>query len=161
MIFNYLLRHRPAAYFLNPASGMLGKISDTIGKNSRRTLMRINLTIILLFFILALVTATGFAQNLTISKDNASIKSIFKDIKKQTGLAIIYQTQHISSFTPISLQVRIILRAISPRLAMSIFLNIDLFFRMCRCANVKMCEWEYCQFAHLHIYSFAHLHRFY
>ncbi|WP_245222036.1 TonB-dependent receptor [Pedobacter kyungheensis] len=105
MIFNYLLRHRPAAYFLNAASGMLGKIASTIGKNSRRTLMRINLTIILLFIILAQVTATGFAQNLTISKDNASIKSIFKDIKKQTGLAIIYQTQHISSFTPISLHV--------------------------------------------------------
>src|SRR6201985_2479243 len=55
---------------------------------------------------------------------------------------------------PISLQVRIIRRAISPRLAINIFLNIVLNVQICGYANVQR-AFKYANY--LHIRTSAHL----
>ncbi len=57
---------------------------------SRKQLMRINLTTVLLVTTMMQVSAGGFAQKLTLNQSKITIKQIFKEIKKQTGYDVFY-----------------------------------------------------------------------
>jgi TonB-linked SusC/RagA family outer membrane protein len=58
---------------------------------AKKQLLRImKLTIVLLIATIMQVSATGFAQKLTLSHNKVSVKQIFKEIKKQTGYDVFY-----------------------------------------------------------------------
>lgn len=70
-----------------------------------RLIMRINLTCILLFSVLLQVSASGLAQNVSISKKNISLQQLFVVIKAQTGYDFLYEPQMLYFSKPISLDV--------------------------------------------------------
>jgi len=51
------------------------------------------------------VSATTLAQNLTIKKENASLKAIFTEIRKQTGYIVLYQQEQIKSAKAVTLDI--------------------------------------------------------
>ncbi|WP_246104285.1 SusC/RagA family TonB-linked outer membrane protein [Mucilaginibacter corticis] len=56
----------------------------------RKTYVVMKLTTILLLVGVLQLSAAGFAQTVTISRHNASLETLFKDIKKQTGYTFFY-----------------------------------------------------------------------
>ncbi|MCX2584390.1 SusC/RagA family TonB-linked outer membrane protein [Pedobacter sp. MR22-3] len=54
------------------------------------------LTAILLIVSLFQVSASTMAQSITLSRQNASLKSIFSDIKKQTGYVFLYSSAEVN-----------------------------------------------------------------
>ncbi|MCC8426486.1 SusC/RagA family TonB-linked outer membrane protein [Mucilaginibacter sp. UR6-11] len=56
----------------------------------RKTYVVMKLTTILLLIGALQLSAAGFAQTVTISRHNASLETLFKDIKKQTGYTFFY-----------------------------------------------------------------------
>jgi len=51
------------------------------------------------------VSASGFAQNITLSEKNASLEQLFVKIKKQSGYTFLYSLQLIKKTKPVSLTV--------------------------------------------------------
>ncbi len=51
-------------------------------------------TVIMTTFLLQ-VSAAGYAQKITLSKNNASLKEVFKEIRKQSGYDFVYTTDQI------------------------------------------------------------------
>ncbi|WP_240348413.1 SusC/RagA family TonB-linked outer membrane protein [Longitalea arenae] len=52
------------------------------------------------------VAAAGFSQTVTISRENASLQKLFRDIKKQTGFVFFYNTRLLQKTHPVSLDVK-------------------------------------------------------
>lgn len=65
--------------------------------------MKVTLFLLTVFF-LQLSAATK-AQQITVNETGASLKSIFKLIKKQTGYTVLYQTAHIKNSSLVSLHL--------------------------------------------------------
>lgn len=63
------------------------------------------LTVILIMAAILQVSASGFAQNLTLKTKNASLKQVFSEIKKQTGLNILYRSSDIKDAKPINVNI--------------------------------------------------------
>lgn len=57
---------------------------------SKRLLMQVKLTTLLLIATMAQVSARGFAQKVTLNQPKITIKKVFKEIKKQTGYDVFY-----------------------------------------------------------------------
>ncbi|HEY0175341.1 MAG TPA: secretin and TonB N-terminal domain-containing protein, partial [Pedobacter sp.] len=55
------------------------------------------LTTILLFAALLQVSAAGFAQRITFTQKNASLKQVFKEINKQTGYSVFWSPQLVKN----------------------------------------------------------------
>ncbi len=62
-----------------------------------KVLLVMKLTAVLLFAIIMQVSATGFAQKVTLRGKNIPIKQIFKEIRKQTGYGILYQPDKVNT----------------------------------------------------------------
>jgi len=73
---------------------------------SRQTVMRINLTCILLLITLMQVAASGFAQKLTLSKKNITLEQLFREIKAQSGYDFLYEPQELKSARRININVK-------------------------------------------------------
>lgn len=72
---------------------------------SKQTVMRINLTCILLLMTLMQVSASGFAQRLTLSRKNITLEQLFREIKAQSGYDFLYEPQELRNAKRISINV--------------------------------------------------------
>jgi TonB-linked SusC/RagA family outer membrane protein len=72
---------------------------------SKQTLMRINLTCLLLLFSLLQVAASGFAQKITLSKRNITLEQLFKEIKSQSGYDFLYERAELKNARRIDINV--------------------------------------------------------
>ncbi|WP_316815124.1 SusC/RagA family TonB-linked outer membrane protein [Pedobacter nyackensis] len=73
---------------------------------SKQTVMRINLTCILLLISLMQVAASSFAQRLTLSKKNITLEQLFREIKAQSGYDFLYEPTELKNATRISINVK-------------------------------------------------------
>lgn len=65
--------------------------------------MRINVTMILMtIFLLKVSASDSFAQKVTLNRNNASLKEIFAEIKKQTGYSVLYKSTIIKNAKPVT-----------------------------------------------------------
>ena len=65
-------------------------------KLSRRTLLIMRFSVILLFGMLLQVSANSLAQKVVFEKNQLTYKELFKEIEKQTGLITIYSNQQVN-----------------------------------------------------------------
>lgn len=72
---------------------------------SKKTIMRVNLTFILILITLMQVSASGFAQKITLSKKNITLQQLFKEIKAQSGYDFLYEPQELRNFKRININV--------------------------------------------------------
>ncbi|TZF85048.1 TonB-dependent receptor [Pedobacter sp. BS3] len=63
------------------------------------------LTGIMLLTLTLHVSATSFAQRVTISKQNSSLKEVFKDLHQQTGYYFIYNNEVIKNARPVTVNL--------------------------------------------------------
>jgi len=74
----------------------LNLISHGLLAYGSKQLFRImKLTIIIITLFLMQVSAAGLAQKVTLQRNNASLRSIFTEIRRQTGYNVIYQTNQL------------------------------------------------------------------
>ncbi len=64
-------------------------------KLSRRTLLIMRFSVVLLFGMLLQVSATSLAQRVVIEKSQMTYKELFREIERQTGLITIYNNQQV------------------------------------------------------------------
>jgi TonB-linked SusC/RagA family outer membrane protein len=62
-----------------------------------KILLIMKLTTVLLFAVIMQVSATGFAQKVTLKQSNLSLKQLFKEIRKQTGYDVLYQPDKVNT----------------------------------------------------------------
>jgi TonB-dependent SusC/RagA subfamily outer membrane receptor len=67
--------------------------------------MRIKITAVLMIAAFLQVSASGFAQKITLSEKNASLEQLFVKIKKQSGFNFLYSTKLLKEAKTVSLQV--------------------------------------------------------
>jgi len=72
---------------------------------SKQTIMRINLTCLFLLISLVQVSASTFAQNISLSKKNISLRQLFQAIKIQSGYDVIYEPQELKKAKLVSINV--------------------------------------------------------
>jgi len=70
-----------------------------------KTLKIMKLTFFLLMIFIFQSNADTLAQQLTIKKDKANLREIFRDIQKQTGYSVIYSVQYIKDIPPIPISL--------------------------------------------------------
>src|SRR4051812_35138220 len=70
-----------------------------------KLLLTMRLTIVLLIACFMQVSASSLAQKVTLFKSNATLKSVFKDLKEQTGYNFFYTENLLSSASKITLDV--------------------------------------------------------
>ena len=71
-------------------------LNRTAFKTSSKLMLKMKLTAFLFFIIILQAGATGYAQSITISKQNVSLEVIFKEVKDQTGYLFFYNKDWIS-----------------------------------------------------------------
>ncbi|WP_276500108.1 SusC/RagA family TonB-linked outer membrane protein [Terrimonas pollutisoli] len=74
-------------------------------KGFGKILLVMKLTAILLFSACLTASANGFAQNVSLSETNASLQTIFKKIKKQTGYTFAYTKAHLLKARPVTISI--------------------------------------------------------
>jgi len=67
-----------------------------------KILLIMKLTTVLLFAIIMQVSATSFAQRVTLKARDISLKKVFKEITKQTGYGILYQPDKVQTSSTIN-----------------------------------------------------------
>lgn len=71
-----------------------------------KILRRMRLTTVLLLAFLMETSAEGFSQQkITLSKRNAAIEQVFRDIRRQTGYDFLYSNQVLANARPVSITV--------------------------------------------------------
>lgn len=75
-------------------------------RDIHKILLIMRLTILLLLVSLFQISASTMAQNVTLSKRNASLKSIFADIKKQTGYIFLYSSTEVNKANPVTVNLK-------------------------------------------------------
>ncbi|MDN5288014.1 MAG: SusC/RagA family TonB-linked outer membrane protein [Mucilaginibacter sp.] len=63
----------------------------------KRLIMNLKLTSILLLLLITRVSATSFAQEITLKRNNISLEQLFKEIKKQTGYDFLLSVDNITN----------------------------------------------------------------
>lgn len=71
----------------------------------KRIIMRVNLTIAFLIATLMQVSAEGYAQRITLSETNTSIKQIFAELNATNGLDFVYSPQMLNDAKPVNIDV--------------------------------------------------------
>lgn len=72
---------------------------------NHKIIMRINFILLILFSGLMNVSAAGYAQRVTLNKKDAPLKSVFKEITKQTAFKFLYNSEMLEQASPVSLSV--------------------------------------------------------
>jgi TonB-linked SusC/RagA family outer membrane protein len=78
------------------------KKSGVPNRYIRQILLIMRLTTVLLIATILQVSASGFAQKVTYKEKNASLKSLFRTIKKQTGYNVIWNSKELTMAKPFS-----------------------------------------------------------
>lgn len=63
---------------------------DTLCKRVSKLLLIMKLSLIIILFAVLQVSANGYAQQVTLKQTGITLKSLFKQVKKQTGYDVIY-----------------------------------------------------------------------
>lgn len=71
-------------------------IQQALTKNKRKLLMRINLIVAIITTCLLQVSAAGFAQRISYTKQNTTLQQVFLEIKKQAGFRVLYSDQNVN-----------------------------------------------------------------
>ncbi|WP_426582655.1 SusC/RagA family TonB-linked outer membrane protein [Mucilaginibacter sp. R-33] len=71
----------------------------------RKIWLIMRLTTIILLVTLIQVSAATRAQNVTLKKKDASLKSIFKEVKKQTGYMVLYPSALVNNTKPVTVNL--------------------------------------------------------
>ena len=71
----------------------------------RRIIMRINLISILVSIAFMQVSASSYAQKITLNYKKTTLPEIFKDIREQTGYDFFYKEKLIRNIKPINIQI--------------------------------------------------------
>ncbi|MBB5437691.1 TonB-linked SusC/RagA family outer membrane protein [Pedobacter sp. AK017] len=106
MIFYNLSRLRQLVYALGQPllSGLaFCQISEA---SKRRIIMRAKLTILIITVCFMHVSAIGHAQRITLSKQGTSLNQVFKEIRKQTGMNIIWPPEKFNEDAKINVSVK-------------------------------------------------------
>lgn len=72
----------------------------------RKIAVIMRLTAFILFSAYLQVSATAYAQKVTLNENNVSLKKVFNDIKRQTGYSFIYAKEDISKASPVTINVK-------------------------------------------------------
>lgn len=70
-----------------------------------KLLLYMRLTTVILIATIMQVSAAGFAQKITISEKNATIKSVFQKIRKQSGYNFLYTEDQLQHAAPVNIRV--------------------------------------------------------
>lgn len=70
-------------------------LRQKIPVSTKRIIMRINLTCIVLLLSLLQVSASGFAQKISLTKKNITLQQLFKEIKSQSGYDFLYEPKEL------------------------------------------------------------------
>lgn len=73
---------------------------------SKTTTLVMKLTTALLTIACMQVSAIAVSQKISISRNNASLKSIFKDIRKQSGYLFLYDDEVLEQTKPVSINIK-------------------------------------------------------
>lgn len=73
---------------------------------TKKLLLIMNLTAILLLCGSLTLSAAGFSQKVTLSTKNAKLEKVFKEIKKQTGFGFLYTYELLDKSSPVTLSVK-------------------------------------------------------
>jgi TonB-linked SusC/RagA family outer membrane protein len=71
-----------------------------------KTLPVLTLSMLSLFFLTLTVNADGYGQNVNLSKKNATLETIFKEVKKQTGYAFVYTETMLQKANRVNIELR-------------------------------------------------------
>lgn len=72
----------------------------------RQIILKMKLTAAILLIACLQVSASGFAQKITLSKQNAPVEQILKEIKKQTGYLFFYNQEWIKQANAVTIDVK-------------------------------------------------------
>ncbi len=81
-------------------------ITKTCPARLRRALLVMKLTTILLIVTMLRVSATGFAQSVSLSEKNVRLESVFKKIEKQTGYYFWYENKALKEARKVTVQLQ-------------------------------------------------------
>ena len=70
-----------------------------------KILLMMKLSAIFLLAVCLNASANGFAQKVTLSENSASLETIFRKIKKQTGYTFAYTKAHLQKFRPVTISI--------------------------------------------------------
>lgn len=71
----------------------------------KQIIMRIKMTVVLMIAAFLQVSASGFAQKITLSEKNTSLERLFVKIRKQSGFTFLYSPKLIKEAKPVTLEV--------------------------------------------------------
>ncbi len=71
-----------------------------------KTFLVTKLTAFLLLVACVQIQATGLAQNITLSEQNAPLKKVLKEIRKQCGYSFFYEDEILQKSRPVSVSIR-------------------------------------------------------
>src|SRR3546814_9561940 len=103
--------------FIQPRRGISARIIDHISSVTNRTtflvsptgkkdlVRRLNLTFALLLTAFLQIGLAARAQNVTLSKDNATLVEVFKEIQRQTSYNFLYTAEMLHGTVPVSVQL--------------------------------------------------------
>ncbi|MDB5112286.1 MAG: TonB-dependent receptor plug [Mucilaginibacter sp.] len=68
--------------------------------------LAVKLTVIIILATFLQVSASSYAQNISINVKNTSLSKLFKDLRRQSGYNFLYNTDVLNESTPVSLNVK-------------------------------------------------------
>lgn len=75
------------------------------GATRKKILLVMKLTVVLMIAALLEVQATGYAQKMTLSAKQITLKDVFRQIRKQTGYNVLWNVDILKDAQPVTLQV--------------------------------------------------------
>ena len=75
-------------------------------RHVNKLLLIMRLTTVILIATIMQVSAAGFAQRITLSKKKVSLKSVFKEIRKQSNYDFIYTDELLQNAKPVDINVK-------------------------------------------------------
>ncbi|MDQ0108998.1 TonB-linked SusC/RagA family outer membrane protein [Chitinophaga terrae (ex Kim and Jung 2007)] len=75
------------------------------GATRKKILLVMKLTVVLMIAALMEVSATGFAQKVTLSAKQITLKDVFRQIRKQTGYNVLWNVDILKDARPVALEV--------------------------------------------------------
>jgi TonB-linked SusC/RagA family outer membrane protein len=71
-----------------------------------KTLLVMKCTAILMLATCLQISAAGIAQSITLSENNAPLAKVLKEIRRQSGYAVVYQDQLLQSSNPVTISIK-------------------------------------------------------
>ncbi|MDP2337799.1 MAG: STN domain-containing protein, partial [Bacteroidota bacterium] len=82
-------------------------ITETIqARRIKQIILKMKITVAILLVACLQVSASGYAQKITISKKNAPVEQVLKEIKKQTGYLFFYNQDWLKQVKSVNIDVK-------------------------------------------------------